>query len=110
MPGTAVEATRQAVGGLLNVVQAAQDWGVRRLGVASTIGVYFAGADGGGPHAGGPLREDAAVADRARLMEPAFAGDGLDLNYVKDTGYRAAYGTERAAADCVAWLRAGHRR
>ncbi|MFD8860747.1 NAD-dependent epimerase/dehydratase family protein [Streptomyces vinaceus] len=239
VPGTAVEASRQAVGGLLNVVQAAQDWGVRRLGVASTIGVYFGGPDAGGPDAGGPLREDARLSltapvsiptfkkvgemlggfladatgldivnyrisgtwgplghadpffaapalvhaaargtapDLSHLVEPAFAGDGLDLNYVKDTGraiallqladrlnhrtynvgsgrattnaqlveairkvvpgaaialpdgggahhavldisrlredtgYRAEYDTERAAADYVAWLRAGNRR
>ncbi|MET9653408.1 NAD-dependent epimerase/dehydratase family protein [Streptomyces sp. NPDC006460] len=38
VPDSPVEATRQAVGGLLNVVEAAQEWGVRRLGIASTIG------------------------------------------------------------------------
>ncbi|MFJ6486460.1 MULTISPECIES: NAD-dependent epimerase/dehydratase family protein [unclassified Streptomyces] len=143
VPDAPVEATRQALGGLLNIVQAAQEWGVRRLGVASTIGVYFgAGNDG-------PLREDtplsmsAAVSiptfkkvgellggfladttgidivdyrisgtwgplghpdpffaapalvhaaahgtapDFSHLLGPAFAEDGLDLNYVKDTG------------------------
>ncbi|GAA2600783.1 NAD-dependent epimerase/dehydratase family protein [Streptomyces tubercidicus] len=143
VPEEPVEATRQALGGLLNVVEAAQEWGVRRLGVASTIGVYFgAGGDG-------PLREDAPLAmsaavsiptfkkvgellggfladatgvdivnyrisgtwgplghpdpffaapalihaaargtvpDLSHLMGPAFAEDGLDLSYVKDTG------------------------
>lgn len=231
-PDAPVEATRQALGGLLNIAQAAQEWGVRRLGVASTIGVYFgAGNDG-------PLREDAPLAmtasvsiptfkkvgellggfladttgieivnyrisgtwgplghrdpffaapalvhaaargtapDLSQLMRPAFAEDGLDLTYVKDTGraiallqladrlnhrtynvgsgrattnaqlieairkvvpdariglptggeaphmvldisrlredtgYRAEYDTERAAADYLAWLRAGHK-
>ncbi|MFE5771758.1 NAD-dependent epimerase/dehydratase family protein [Streptomyces sp. NPDC056485] len=233
VPATAVETTRESLGGLLNVVRAAQDWGVKRLGVASTIGVYF-----GVPDLVGPLREDAPLSltapvsiptfkkvgemlggfladatgldivnyrisgtwgplghadpffaapalvhaaargsapDLSHLMEPAFAGDGLDLSYVKDTGraiallqladrlnhrtynigsgrattnaeligairkvvpgagidlpdggaahhlvldigrlredtgYRAEYDTERAAADYIAWLRAGHR-
>ncbi|MFF0286937.1 NAD-dependent epimerase/dehydratase family protein [Streptomyces sp. NPDC005262] len=143
VPDAPVEATRQALGGLLNIVQAAQEWGVRRLGVASTIGVYFGAGDDG------PLREDAPLAmgasvsiptfkkvgellggfladttgvdivnyrvsgtwgplghpdpffaapalihaaargtapDLSHLVGPAFAGDGLDLNYVKDTG------------------------
>lgn len=143
VPDAPVEATRQALDGLLNIAQAAQEWGVRRLGVASTIGVYFgAGNDG-------PLREDAPLSMSARvsiptfkkvgellggfltdttgvdivnyrvsgtwgplghadpffaapalvhaaardtapdlshLVGPAFAEDGLDLNYVKDTG------------------------
>ncbi|MGY5030383.1 NAD-dependent epimerase/dehydratase family protein [Streptomyces sp. 900116325] len=143
VPDAPVEATRRALDGLLNIAQAAQEWGVRRLGVASTIGVYFgAGNDG-------PLREDVPLSMTARvsiptfkkvgellggfladttgvdivnyrvsgtwgplghpdpffaapalvhaaargtapdlshLVGPAFAGDGLDLNYVKDTG------------------------
>ncbi|MFG2867455.1 NAD-dependent epimerase/dehydratase family protein [Streptomyces sp. NPDC048338] len=231
VPDSPVEATRQAVGGLLNVVEAAQEWGVRRLGIASTIGVYF-GAPGDGP-----LREDAPLSmtasvsiptfkkvgellggfladttgldivnyrisgtwgplghcdpffaapalvhaaargtapDLRHLVHPAHAEDGLDLTYVKDTGraitllqladrlnhrtynvgsgrattnaqvaqavrkavpgarvdlptggtaprmaldisrlsedtgYLPAYDTERAAADYIAWLRAGH--
>ncbi|MFF8730132.1 NAD-dependent epimerase/dehydratase family protein [Streptomyces sp. NPDC015171] len=231
VPDAPVEAARRALGGLLNVVEAAQEWGVRRLGVASTIGVYFGVPDGG------PLREDTPLSltasvsiptfkkigellggfladttgvdivdyrisgtwgplghldpffaapalvhaaargtapDLSHLMGPAFAEDGLDLAYVKDTGraiallqlaeklnhrtynvgsgrvttnaqiaeairkvvpgarvglpagggpphlvldtgrlredtgYRAEYDTERAAADYLAWLRAGH--
>ncbi len=231
-PVEAVEAARQALGGLLNIAQAAQEWGVRRLGVASTIGVYF------GAENDGPLREDAPLSMRAsvsiptfkkigellggfladttgidivnyrvsgtwgplghpdpffaapalihaaargtaldlsHLMGPAFAEDGLDLAYVKDTGraiallqladklnhrtynvgsgrattnaqlieaikrvvpdaqidlpagggdaphlvldisrlqedtgYQAAYDTERAVGDYLAWLRAGN--
>ncbi|MEV0265417.1 NAD(P)-dependent oxidoreductase [Streptomyces sp. NPDC050617] len=233
VPDAPVESMRQALGGLLNVVQAAQNWGVRRLGVASTIGVYF------GAENDGPLREDAPLSmsasasiptykkvgellggfladttgidivdyrisgtwgplghpdpffaapalihaaargtapDLSNLVGPAFAEDGLDLNYVKDTGraiallqlaeklnhrtynvgsgrattnaqliaaikktvpgaqvdlptggegdashlvldisrlqedtgYEAAYDTERAVADYIAWLRAGN--
>jgi UDP-glucose 4-epimerase len=51
-PGPAVPATRAALDGLLNVIEAADGWGVRRVGVASTIGVYS------GVTATGPLRED----------------------------------------------------
>ncbi|MGY4905917.1 NAD-dependent epimerase/dehydratase family protein [Streptomyces sp. 900116325] len=143
VPDAPVEATRRALDGLLNVAQAAQEWGVRRLGVASTIGVYF------GARNDGPLREDVPLSMSARvsiptfkkvgellggfladttgvdivnyrvsgtwgplghpdpffaapalvhaaargtapdlshLVGPAFAEDGLDLNYVKDTG------------------------
>ncbi|WP_113698511.1 NAD-dependent epimerase/dehydratase family protein [Nonomuraea lactucae] len=233
VPDAPVEATRQAVGGLLNIVQAAHEWGVRRLGIASTIGVYL------GTDTRSPLREDAALPmtasvsiptfkkvgellggfladttgldivhyrisgtwgplghpdpffaapalihaaargttpDLSTLMRPAFAEDGLDLTYVKDTvraiallqladrlnhrtynvgsghattnadiieaikktvpdaritlpaggeahhpvlditrlqqdtGYQPEYGTERAAADYIAWLRAGNQR
>jgi nucleoside-diphosphate-sugar epimerase len=35
-----VTGARKAVGGLLNVLQAACDWQVPRVGIASTIGVY----------------------------------------------------------------------
>ncbi|MFB6706111.1 NAD-dependent epimerase/dehydratase family protein [Streptomyces sp. NPDC056333] len=143
VPDAPVDATRRALDGLLNIAQAAQEWGVRRLGVASTIGVYF------GARSDGPLREDVPLSMSARvsiptfkkvgellggfiadttgvdivnyrvsgtwgplgrpdpffaapalvhaaargttpdlshLVGPAFAEDGLDLNYVKDTG------------------------
>ncbi|MBP2479000.1 UDP-glucose 4-epimerase [Crossiella equi] len=223
-------AARRALGGLFNLVEAAQAWGVRRVGVASTIGVY-AGAPGPlheeaplpmssfhviptfkkigelltahlaaetglelvnlriggiwGPrgHVADPfmpvsrLVHAAARGTEPELPNPAFAEDGLDLCYVKDcaraiallqltetlrhrtynvssgrittngeivaalktavpdarvdlptggsggagiteplditrltgdTGYRPEYGTERAVADYLAWLRAGN--
>lgn len=229
----AVPATRAALDGLLNVVEAAQEWNVGRVGVASTIGVYA------GTATDGPLREDmplplsaphpiprgkkidellaeqlsettgieivnyrisgtwgplghadpffAAPAlihaaargtepDLSVLAGPAYAEDALDLCYVKDTGraiallqladhlthrtynvgsgrstsnaeiidaiktvvpdarvdlptgrpasathldisrleqdtgFRPEYGTERAAADYIGWLRAGNAR
>jgi UDP-glucose 4-epimerase len=233
-----IEGSRRALGGLLNVLQAACDWGVARVGVASTIGVY--GGAAGDP----PYREDlplpmtsghvipafkkigelltdylggvtgveivnyrigaiwgplgraaspffaapqlvhAAVRgtppDLSTLHSPAYADDGTDLCYVKDcgralallqlsdrlsyrtynvangralsngeltaairkvipearielpggrdpsgpgwdtclditriredTGYQPAYDTERAVADYIGWLRAGHER
>jgi UDP-glucose 4-epimerase len=238
-PEAAVEAARATLGGLLNVMQAAQEWGVRRLGVASTIGVYFGARTDADAGSGLPLPEDTPLSlsvpaaipafkkigellgghladvtgldivdyrisgtwgpgghedpffaapalvhaaargaepDLSTLMAPAYADDALDLNYVKDTGraiallqladklnhrtynvgsghatsnadvaaairrtvpdarvdlptgsrgphlvldigrlredtgYRPEYDTERAAADYIAWLRAGHDR
>lgn len=47
-----LECTRRLLDGLLNVVRVAQEWGVSRVSLASTIGVY-----GGLEHAG-PLTED----------------------------------------------------
>ena len=35
-----VEAAREALGGLFNIIQVAQEWGVKRVSLASTIGVY----------------------------------------------------------------------
>jgi UDP-glucose 4-epimerase len=64
--GEPVEATRAAIGSLLNVVQAAQEWGVPRVGVASTIGVY------GGVDAEGPLREDTPLPMTSGHVIPAF--------------------------------------
>src|SRR5580658_23414 len=231
-----VSGARDAVGSLLNVLQAACDWQVARVGLASTIGVY------GGAAAPSPLGEDvplpmlaghaipafkkigelladylASLAgmeivnyrispwgpggnpmspftavpqlvhatardtapDFSALRSPAYAGDGFDMCYVKDcaraiallqlaprlshrtyniasgrvltngevaaairklvpdaqvelpegrtpgsgpelylditrlrqdTGYQPAYDTDRAVADYLAWLRAGHPR
>jgi UDP-glucose 4-epimerase len=65
-PDQPVDATRKALGGLLNVLQAAQDWGVPRVGVASTIGVY------GGITVEGPLREDMPLPMTSGHLIPAF--------------------------------------
>ncbi|MFF5264122.1 NAD-dependent epimerase/dehydratase family protein [Actinomadura viridis] len=69
-----VEQTRRALGGLFNVMQAAQDWGVRRVGVASTIGVYS------GVDAEGPLREDMPLPLTAPHVIPTFKKIGEMLN------------------------------
>jgi UDP-glucose 4-epimerase len=61
-----VEAARKALGGLFNVIEAAQAWGVPRVGVASTIGVYA------GVTAEGPLREDMPLPITSPHVIPAF--------------------------------------
>lgn len=61
-----VGGARTAVGSLLNVVQAACDWQVPRVSVASTIGVY------GGVAADGPLHEDVPLPLIAGHVIPAF--------------------------------------
>jgi UDP-glucose 4-epimerase len=61
-----VAGARKAIGSLLNVLQAATEWGLRRVGVASTIGVY------GGVAAQGPLREDLPLPMTAFHAIPAF--------------------------------------
>jgi len=67
-PGAAepVDGARAAIGSLLNVVQAACDWQVSRLGVASTIGVY------GGVSAEDPMREDLPLPMTALHVIPGF--------------------------------------
>jgi UDP-glucose 4-epimerase len=57
---------RNAIGGLLNVIEAAQEWGVSRVGVASTIGVY------GGVTADGPLSEDMPLPMTSAHVIPTF--------------------------------------
>jgi UDP-glucose 4-epimerase len=47
-----IDGFRAGTRGLLNALQAARDWAVPRIGIASTIGVYA------GTEAGNPLRED----------------------------------------------------
>ncbi|MGP3929861.1 NAD-dependent epimerase/dehydratase family protein [Nonomuraea sp. KM88] len=67
-----VEAARRAIGGLLNVVQAAQEWGVKRVGVASTIGVYSGLT--------GALREDMPLPMASFHLIPTFKKIGELLN------------------------------
>ncbi|WHX21081.1 NAD(P)-dependent oxidoreductase [Streptomyces malaysiensis subsp. malaysiensis] len=73
-PERPVEATRKAIGGLLNVYQAAQDWGVKRVGIASTIGVY------GGSGAKGPFTEDTPLSMSSGHLIPTFKKIGELLN------------------------------
>jgi len=61
-----IEGARKAIGSLLNVLQAAQDWGVERVGVASTIGVY------GGVTSDGPVGEDVPLPMTSGHVIPAF--------------------------------------
>ena len=61
-----VQAARNALAGLLNVVEVAQEWGVHRLSIASTIGVYA-----GLPDAG-PLSEELPVPLGAPHPIPTF--------------------------------------
>jgi len=72
-----VDGSRRAVGGLLNVLQAACDWGVARVGIASTIGVY--GGVAGDP----PYREDMPLPMTSGHVIPAFKKIGeLLADYV----------------------------
>src|SRR6516162_5261621 len=74
-----VAGARSAVGGLLNVVQAACDWQVPRVGIASTIGVY------GGVTADPPYREDVALPVASGHVIPAFKKIGeLLAGYLAD--------------------------
>jgi len=72
-----VDGTRKAIGSLLNVLQAARDWAVARVGAASTIGVY------GGVAA--PYREDMPLPMTAGHVIPAFKKIGeLVADYISD--------------------------
>jgi UDP-glucose 4-epimerase len=74
-----VAGARGALGSLLNVLQAACDWQVPRVGLASTIGVY------GGAAATGPLREDVPLPMTAGHVIPAFKKIGeLLADYLAD--------------------------
>jgi UDP-glucose 4-epimerase len=61
-----VDGARKAIASLLNIVQAAAEWGVDRVSVASTIGVY------GGVTAPGPLPEDLPLPMTSGHVIPAF--------------------------------------
>jgi len=75
-----VAGARTAVGSLLNVVQVACELQVRRVGVASTIGVY------GGVTASPPLGEDTPLPMASGHVIPAFKKIGeLLASYLADT-------------------------
>ncbi len=61
-----VEAAHEALGGLFNIIQVASEWGVERVSLASTIGVYA-----GLPNTGG-LTEDLPVPLTAPHVIPTF--------------------------------------
>jgi UDP-glucose 4-epimerase len=67
-PGSddAVAGARKAITGLLNIVQAAKEWSVSRVSVASTIGIY------GGVDAVGALHEEMPLPIRSAHVIPAF--------------------------------------
>jgi UDP-glucose 4-epimerase len=63
-----VQAARRALGSLFNVMQAAQEWGVPRVCLASTIGVYGGAID---PFEG-PLTEEMRLSMRSPHLIPTF--------------------------------------
>jgi UDP-glucose 4-epimerase len=88
-----IEGARKAIDGLLNVLQAARDWGVERVGVASTIGVY------GGVDAKSPLREDLPLPMTAGHVIPAFKKIGeLLIDHVAATTGIEVYNARIGAA------------
>lgn len=95
---------RLSLRGLFNVVQPAQEWGVRRVNVAS--GLFTSNAE-----VIAAIKQ--AVPD-AQVELPTDGGTAqsyLDIGRIReDTGYAPEWGTERAAADYITWLRAGNER
>lgn len=61
-----IDGARKAIDSLLNVLQAARDWQVPRVGIASTIGVY------GGTAGESPFREDIPLPMTTGHVIPAF--------------------------------------
>jgi UDP-glucose 4-epimerase len=63
-----VPAAYRSLGSLFNIVQAAQEWGVGRVALASTIGVYGGARD----PLEGPLTEDMPLSMSAPHLIPTF--------------------------------------
>lgn len=82
--GDPVDAARAALDTLFAVVQAAAEWEVPRVVVASTIGVYA----GAGSGVSGPLAEDLPLPMTTRHVIPAFkkAGELLTDHLAAATG------------------------
>jgi UDP-glucose 4-epimerase len=72
--GQPEDAVSTALDGLLNITRAAQEWGVQRVGFASTIGVYS------GITSDGPLSEDMAPLATPPHPIPLFKKIGELLN------------------------------
>jgi UDP-glucose 4-epimerase len=70
-----VEAARDALGGLFNIIEVAQEWGVQRVSLASTIGVY------GGLSNTGALGEELPVLLTAPHVIPTFKKIGELLGH-----------------------------
>ena len=77
-----VKAAQEALGGLFNIIQVASEWGVERVSLASTIGVYA-----GLPNTGA-LTEDLPVPLTAPHVIPTFKkiGELLGNHLAKATG------------------------
>ena len=77
-----VEDVRLSIASLVNVLEAARDWEVPRVGFASTIGVYL-GATGSGP-----MREDTPLPMTTGHGIPAFKkiGELLGDHFAAGTG------------------------
>jgi UDP-glucose 4-epimerase len=63
-----VQAAQRSLGSLFHIVQAAQEWGVGRVSLASTIGVYGGAVD----PLEGPLTEDMPLSMRSPHLIPTF--------------------------------------
>jgi UDP-glucose 4-epimerase len=87
-----VQAARTALGGLFNIIDVAREWGVQRLSLASTIGVYT------GLSNTGALREELPVPLTAPHVIPTFKkisellgnhlaqATGLDIIHLRISG------------------------
>jgi UDP-glucose 4-epimerase len=75
-PERPVAQARTTLGSLFNIAEAAQAWGVRRVSVASTIGVYAGAID----PLQGPLTEEMPLSVKAGVMIPTFKKVGELLN------------------------------
>lgn len=67
-PEPPVQAARRSLGSLFNIMQAAADWNVNRVSLASTIGVYA----GSRTPLEGPLTEDMPLSMTAPHLIPTF--------------------------------------
>jgi UDP-glucose 4-epimerase len=91
-PVEPVDAARKAIESLLTVLQAAREWAVDRVGVASTIGVY-AGAPGASPY-----REDTPLPMTAGHVIPAFKKIGeLLTDHLADAAGLGVYSVRISA-------------
>ena len=99
-----VDGARKAIDSLLNVIQAASDWGVARVGAASTIGVY------GGVAAESAVPGGHAAPDDSRPRDPGVQEDRRAAGRLSGQRYRALRSSATASAASGARSAAPHRR